>query len=58
MLAQKLAKFNLSCKSGKPNIPSSLLAFLQKAMIEHTLTHDQEYRAFLDATRYPRSASI
>ncbi len=50
MLAQKLAKFNLSHKAGRSNIPSFLLAFLQSTMIKHTLTSDKEYGIFLNAS--------
>jgi len=49
MLAQKLANFNLSHKAGRPNIPSSLLAFLQSGMLEHILKADKEYSEFLSA---------
>ena len=49
MLAQKLARFNLSHGAGKSSIPSSLLAFLQSELMLHTLTTDNEYKAFLNA---------
>jgi hemerythrin-like metal-binding protein len=49
MLAQKLTKFHLSNIAGKPDIPSSLLVFLQTWLRDHILKTDKEYSAFLNA---------
>lgn len=48
-LAQQLTKFNLSYIAGKPDIPSSLLVFLQQWLRHHVLKTDKEYSAFLNA---------
>lgn len=49
MLAQKLAKFNLSNMAGRPDIPSAFLHFLQAWWRDHILTTDKEYSEFLNA---------
>jgi hemerythrin-like metal-binding protein len=49
MLAQKLTKFNLSHKAGRPGIPSALLTFLQSWLHNHLLKADKEYNDFLNA---------
>lgn len=48
MLSQQLANFNLSYIAGHPNVPSSLLAFLQKWLRHHILKTDKEYSVFLN----------
>ena len=49
LLAQKLTKFNLSYKAGRPDIPSALLVFLQAWWHDHILKTDNEYSQFLNA---------
>src|ERR1035437_9961606 len=49
MLAQKLSKFHLSNIAGNPDIPSSLLVFLQTWLRDHILKTDREYSVFLNA---------
>jgi hemerythrin len=48
-LAQQITEFNRSYIAGNPDIPSSLLVFLQKWLRDHILTTDKEYSAFLNA---------
>lgn len=49
ILVLRITKFNLSYIAGNPDIPSSLLVFLQKWLRDHILTTDKEYSAFLNA---------
>lgn len=49
VLAQKLAKFNLSNLAGKPDIPRTFLDFLQTSWMDHILKSDKEYSEFLNA---------
>ena len=49
MLAQKLAKFNLSNMAGRPDIPAAFLVFLQTWLRDHILKKDKEYGEFLSA---------
>ena len=49
MFAQKLSNFHLPNIAGKPDIPSSLLVFLQTWLRDHILKTDKDYSAFLNA---------
>jgi len=54
-LIQKLTKFNLSNMAGRPNIPESLLSFLQSLWRNHILKSDKEYDEFVH-DRWARDA--
>lgn len=49
LLAQKLAKFNLSNLAGRPDVAPALLVFLQDWLRNHILKTDKEYSGFLNA---------
>ena len=47
-LSQKLTMFNLSNLAGGPDVPATLLVFLQAWLQEHILKTDKEYSSFLN----------
>ena len=49
LLAQKLTKFNLSHKAGRPGVPATLLSFLKAWLQDHLLKTDKEYSEFLNS---------
>jgi len=49
ILAQRLARFNLSNLAGRSGVPSALLVFLQTWLQDHILKTDKEYSDFLNA---------
>lgn len=48
LMSQKLTKFNLSRRAGRPEIPENLLNFLMAWWNDHVLKTDKEYSEFLN----------